>query len=67
MPKVKVTKSAQLRQFVKQFGDNLLATDGIKLNCVPCGINISPAKFQVEQHFSTKKHICQSSRKSKES
>jgi hypothetical protein len=58
MSKTKKSNSAKLRQYVKDFGNNLFLTDGIIFYCQVCekGIN-ADTKFQVSQHIETEKNI----------
>jgi len=66
MPKVKRFCSNRLRSFVKEFGENVLSTDGLILDCKLCEVKVgSERRFTVEQHMNTAKHIQLSTQKQK--
>lgn len=57
MPKPKSTPSQKIRNYIKEFGEKTLSTDGSILLCVPCGKKISDeSNYLVKQHLSTAKH-----------
>ena len=64
MPKEKASKSKTLRGYVTEFGDGVLSTDCVVLNCVACKKSINTdTRFQVLQHLKTAKHLSSVDRK----
>ncbi|XP_022180013.1 uncharacterized protein LOC111040403 [Myzus persicae] len=58
MPKVKVSLSSQLNNYVSEFGPEVFSTDGKILYCKICDIKCGSAKrFNVTQHLTTGKHL----------
>lgn len=58
MPKVKVSLSSQLNNYVSEFGPEVFSTDGKILYCKICDIKCGSAKrFNVTQHLATGKHL----------
>jgi hypothetical protein len=61
MGKPKVPLSVQLNNYVREFGKDILSTDGKVLFCLICEKSLNNAKkpimkFQVKQHLETNIH-----------
>jgi len=60
MPKIKSCLSEQLRQYVNEFGADILSSNGKILYCQSCDKVLNPnkniKKFQVRQHLETAVH-----------
>ncbi|KAE9522338.1 hypothetical protein AGLY_017284 [Aphis glycines] len=59
MPKI-INSSARLRNFVKEFGEDIFSCDNAVLFCKVCGIKVSAEKkYNIQQHIARGKHIQQ--------
>ncbi|KAL4121178.1 hypothetical protein QTP88_013741 [Uroleucon formosanum] len=59
MPKI-INYSARLRNFVKEFGEDIFSCDNAVLFCKVCGVKVSAEKkYNIQQHITRGKHIQQ--------
>ncbi|KAL4132751.1 hypothetical protein QTP88_009852 [Uroleucon formosanum] len=59
MPKI-INCSARLRNFVKEFGEDIFSCDNAVLFCKVCGVKVSAEKkYNIQQHITRGKHIQQ--------
>lgn len=57
MPKAICYNSVKINGYIKEFGSNILTTDGKILICVYCGIKVNhDKKHHIQQHLQTEKH-----------
>ena len=57
MPKVKDPLSKKLRDYVKDYGDEVFSTDGQVLFCKMCSCSVSAEKkFSIDRHIDREKH-----------
>jgi len=58
MGKVKLSTSVRLRNYVSEFGSEILSTDGFVLFCIVCELKINlKKKFNVSQTIRTEKYV----------
>lgn len=58
MPKDKSSLSSRLRNYVREFGENIFSTDGQLILCKLCEVKFSHDKrYSITQHIKTEKHL----------